>query len=324
MSATGTKALESIGDQPLVSIITACLNGVQFVEQAIQSVLAQDYPNFEHIVIDGGSTDGTLEVVAKYPHLHVVSETDDGLYDAFNKGIGLAKGEIIGILNSDDFYEHNVFSKIVQCFVEDQGLDTVCGGAIIVESNKHGNIDRGEELCSTRYTGLSLEIATLGIPITNARFFRRRVFKRCGLFDTRYQIASDRDFLIRATLSGIRNRSLDFPVYFYRRHAGSLTINRTGHMSEQIKEEYFSIAEKYLQLQEVPKEARRILARWHLTEACQGATSALVRRNLGACVRYMLRGTKQNIFCPFYFVGQLIKRFFLGRYIRLVNAFRSS
>ena len=82
-----------------------CLNRVNLIREAIESVLAQDYPNFEHIVIDGGSTDGTLDVLREYRHLKLISEPDNGLYDAVNKGIRLAQGELIGWLNSDDVYD---------------------------------------------------------------------------------------------------------------------------------------------------------------------------------------------------------------------------
>ena len=86
------------------SIITACLNRREFIGAAIESVLAQNYPEFEHWIIDGGSSDGTLEVLNRYPHLNVLSEPDRGVYDAWNKGIDRASGDVVSILNSDDVY----------------------------------------------------------------------------------------------------------------------------------------------------------------------------------------------------------------------------
>ena len=85
-----------------LSIITPTLNRAHFLEEAIESVRAQDFPDCEHLIVDGGSTDGTLEMLARHPHLRVVSEPDRGLYDALNKGLRLGSGEIVGLLNSDD------------------------------------------------------------------------------------------------------------------------------------------------------------------------------------------------------------------------------
>lgn len=101
-----------------VSIITVVFNGVKTLEQTIQSVINQTYKNIEYIIIDGGSTDGTLDIIKKYEDKisFWISEKDKGLYDAMNKGISFAKGEIIGMINSDDWYEANAVELIVQAY----------------------------------------------------------------------------------------------------------------------------------------------------------------------------------------------------------------
>lgn len=111
-----TKALRNSTPQPLkLTIITPSFNQAPYIEQTIRSVLAQDYPCVEHIVIDGGSTDCTVDVLKKYPHLQWVSEKDRGQADALNKGLAKASGDIIGWVNSDDYYEHKIFGSIVKC-----------------------------------------------------------------------------------------------------------------------------------------------------------------------------------------------------------------
>ena len=103
---------------PKITIITACLNAARTVEATIRSVLDQNYPNLEYIIIDGVSTDGTLEIVDKYEDkiTKIVSEPDKGIYDAFNKGISLATGDLIGILNADDFYAPWTMTTIQKAF----------------------------------------------------------------------------------------------------------------------------------------------------------------------------------------------------------------
>jgi len=101
-----------LADTPSISIVTPSLNQGRYIEQTIQSVLLQNYPNFEHIVIDGGSTDGTVEILKKYPHLKWISEKDSGQSEALNKGLKMATGDIIAWINSDDWYAEGAFNNV--------------------------------------------------------------------------------------------------------------------------------------------------------------------------------------------------------------------
>jgi glycosyltransferase involved in cell wall biosynthesis len=277
-------------DLPMISIVTPCLNRSQFIEEAIQSVLQQDYPHVEHIVVDGGSIDGTLEILRRYHHLRVISEPDNGLYDALNKAIRLAKGEIIGQLNSDDSYADNIFSNVARRFVDDPELDTVCGGATVFDEDAEGNRATNAEYQKSRNKELSFYNITLGVPIINARFFRRRVYERVGLFDMRYPISADRDFLMRVAVAGVKSASLEGLVYHYRRHPDSLSINREGSRVGALLKEHMDMSERYLQRVGLPPEAHRHCRLWHTRETFRTALQELFRLRFRDALRYMVLG----------------------------------
>src|SRR5947208_15314600 len=105
-----------VPELPKISVVTPTFNGIATLRETIESVLAQDYKNWEHIVIDGGSTDGTLDLLRHYPHLQWVSEPDKGHYHAMNKGIDRAAGDVIAMLNSDDRYRNGALTKVAAAF----------------------------------------------------------------------------------------------------------------------------------------------------------------------------------------------------------------
>lgn len=237
---------------PHISIVTPCLNRAGMIADAVESVLAQGFERFEHIVIDGGSTDGTLDVLRRYPHLRVVSEPDKGIYDGLNKGLALAGGDIIGHLNSDDVYEPGAFAAVVEAFAADPALEQVSGGALICE---------GQRLirdCSAGcYSELSVTNALLGVPIINARFFTRAFYGRVGHYSLAFRLAADRDFLVRAVLAGCRWRALDRVLYRYCMHEGSATCTRDDRARQKFNLENLALAEQWLARNDVSDEVRQ-------------------------------------------------------------------
>jgi len=207
------------------SIITACLNRREFIGAAIESVLAQDYPEYEHWIIDGGSSDGTLEVLKRYPHLNVLSEPDRGVYDAWNKGIDRARGDVVSILNSDDVYASGALHSCARILATSPSVPVVSGGCQIFRMSRLGTAVEMHRYQDPKRYQLSLRNATVGLPIINSRFFRRSLFDEIGRFDLTYAVASDREFLIRAALKGIQDVSTPEIFYRYCWHGGSLTMN---------------------------------------------------------------------------------------------------
>lgn len=178
-----------------VSIITVVWNNNDTINDAIRSVLNQTYKDIEYIVIDGKSTDGTVETIKSYGDKisKFVSEPDRGLYDAMNKGIELATGEIIGILNSDDFYiDEHVIATVVDAFNE-QNVDSVFADLVYL---KPENLDQTVRYYSSKH--FSPEKFAYGwMPAHPSFFVKKRCYEYFGLYKTDYKIAADYDLLLR-------------------------------------------------------------------------------------------------------------------------------
>jgi glycosyltransferase involved in cell wall biosynthesis len=190
--------LSLILKQPLITIITPSFNQARYLEATIQSVLAQDYPHIEYILIDGASTDTSIEIIKKYESklAYWVSEKDSGQAEAINKGLARATGEIIAWLNSDDYYLPNTISRVVQVFEENPDIIMVYGDMLAVD-------EQGQTINVLKYGQLSLEdlicFQIIGQPSV---FFRHAALERAGLLDTTYHFLLDHHLWIRIAQQG--------------------------------------------------------------------------------------------------------------------------
>lgn len=188
-------------DKIKISIVTVVYNAVKTIERTIKSVINQDYKELEYIIIDGGSVDGTLEIIKKYENYiaYWISEPDHGIYSAMNKGIAVATGDVVAFLNSDDWYEEGVFKYVAECFKEDNEV-------LIGRVNFYNNdriIRKSSTLCNPDDLRKRMIYCHQGV------FVRKELFVKCGMFNEKYKIAADYDWLLRVYNEGIAFKNTD-------------------------------------------------------------------------------------------------------------------
>ncbi len=221
----------------LVSIITITYNSEKTLEQTLLSVTAQTYPQIEHIIVDGASTDGTQQIIERYKSkiATYISEPDSGIYEAINKGIALAKGDVIGILNSDDvFAEPDTIAHIVKAF-ETQPADVVYGDL------EYCNMERQAHKQLVRYWKSNVfkraDLKYGWMPPHPTLYCKREVFDKYGLYNIKFRISGDYDFMMRifnqATL-----RTAYIPKVLVKMRIGGISNRNLQSIIQKMCEDY--------------------------------------------------------------------------------------
>lgn len=221
-----------------VSIITAAYNSAATIEDTVKSVLAQTYADIEYIVVDGGSTDGTQDIVRRYEStfgkkMKWMSEKDQGIYDAMNKGIQMAGGDVVGILNSDDYFTtHDVIERMVKVFSDDSSIDAIYGDVHFIH-------DGQPEKCVRYYSSRHFHPRWLRfgfMPAHPSFYCRREVYEKAGLYKTDYAIGSDYEMMVRLFLvHHIRARYI--PMDFVTMRTGGASTRNVKSRFQLIKDD---------------------------------------------------------------------------------------
>ena len=207
-----------------ISVVTPSLNQGSFLDETLQSVRAQAYARTEQLVLDGGSTDGTLDLLQsrtgpEWQHLQWISEPDGGCTQALNKGIRMATGDVIGWLNSDDRYRPGCFETVARVFAENPHVDVLYGDfTLIDEKGTHLRVRREIE-----FSRLVLYYHRISPVPSTATFFRRRIFDEGNFFDESLQFAMDYEFFVRLANKGYRFKHIHALLADFRLHPTSKT-----------------------------------------------------------------------------------------------------
>lgn len=274
---------ETTRSLPKISVITVVLNGKNFLERAIQSVLQQNYPNLEYIIIDGGSSDGTVDIIKKYSaHIsYWQSEPDGGAAFAQNIGLQHASGDLIGFLFADDWYEADTLPAIATAWCKSPSADVVTCGAKIVLIHPHtGEQIVKKEFSSSEELTLSLQNIFFGHSLVGARFFAKTLFEKVGNFrpvdaNGIHNFTNDHDLLLRMILQNAKNVIADHIGYVYFAHSNSFTIGRFAPDAsyqkfmptiKRIRQEHIFLSEYHLSSSMLTQEQRNLFETWHLDQ----------------------------------------------------------
>jgi glycosyltransferase involved in cell wall biosynthesis len=291
---------------PLFTIITPTLNASATLEDAICSAILQGI-ECEHLIMDGCSSDRTLEIAHSFPHLTVHSGRDRGLYDAMNRGAFFARGEWLIFLQADDWLPEGALAAYHSAIEKNPAAEILTGSAEAVNQI-------GENLWETRWErtsdadkALIVENIALGEPMLNARAIRKSLFKKVGPFDLAYSLASDRDFLLKLTALQPQAATVEAPTYRYRWHEGSRTMNAGNSLSRRLTAENLAIARKHLSALSWTAEDKLSLRAWHSRQSTQAALCAIEAFDAIGFSKVILPAIARDPSWPFSFAGEFWK-----------------
>lgn len=247
------------GDWPKISIVTPSMNQGEYLEETIRSVLLQGYPNLEYIIIDGGSTDQSIEILKKYEKwlTYWVSEKDQGQAHAINKGLKKATGTIIGWINSDDYYQKDVFGYIAKELITNSRKNIITGGYIWLEENANKMQINAKQ--TTWYNLIShpklWRTNEHGMPCQPSVFWKSELIEDVGLLDEELIFALDYEYWLRAIKSGYKFKTTNRILSVYRVHDSSKTYSGF----ESFVPEWTKVSKRYFKMMSLKEKANYLI-----------------------------------------------------------------
>lgn len=292
-------------DLPKISIVMPILNSGPTFEKAIVSVIEQNYPNLELIVMDGGSKDNTLEIIKKYEqHIDFWRSGPDGNpVNAYNAGIEKATGDLIAILMGDDWYEPNTLHKIGEALLKNPDADIVsCAGRIVYYDEKNNCYVPMLVYKTAKELDLNLYNVCFAISVICCRFIRKSLYQRIGLYHPynaagRYVFSNDKEFLMRAIINHAKNVFVDHMGHNYLAHKGSSTFGNNQANIMRLCEEHMETAQNYLQKKELTSKERFLMRYWYNDNSTRLLLYKLLALDPNAAFKTALAGIRNyNVF----------------------------
>jgi glycosyltransferase involved in cell wall biosynthesis len=275
----------------MLTLITATLNAARFLDRALASAATQP-GEIEHILIDGGSADRTIDICRRYPGVNAFVVPGCSIYEAWNLGLEHARGTAVMFLNADDELAPGAVAEVERLFAGHPDAEIIAGNAALIDDD---DPEMGRRIIAAVPSGsLDVPLLAMGVPAINAMAFRARVFARYGHFETRYRVAGDRAFLLRLALSpsppGVTRT--DSVLYRYHAHGGSLTLRASLEQRLRIARDHIALSRALLADDNIPASAALWLKHMRRREAAVATLRCVAEGHAGLALEFA-RG-----FCP--------------------------
>ncbi len=290
---------------PKISVVIPVLNSVSTMEKALLSVIEQNYPNTEIIVLDAGSTDGTVDVIKRYEshiaYWHSKPDKSSGL--AINMGLEKATGVLTAQLMADDWFEPGTFLAIGQAFIEHPDADIVsCGGRVVSWDEKTGAYKTLLSYTTEKELEMSLYSMCFAIPGMSSRFITKALYDKVGLlepFDAKgkHNFSADREILVRMALFGCKNVVIQHLGHTYFSHQKSATFGKNRANQLKIYQEHMSLVESYFKKFKITADQRAVLLKWYNDQSVRLFIFKMMALDISALATIMKEGvalTKLN------------------------------
>ncbi len=283
---------------PLVSVVVFVRNGAAMIERALLSALEQDIPGLELLVLDGGSTDGTVEIIRRYEDRITFwrSGADGGSPNAINEGIERATGTVICLLPGDDWLEPGALGAVAERFAADPDLDVLSCGTRYVYLDSDGTVRVDALFTDPGVLAFTLE-NVLRHPLTAGRFIRRSVYLRFG-GHSGASVFPDYEFLVRVCLAKVKSAVRSELTYSYRMHSKSSTLSGRPEMTMNMMRNNLLLSAKYLDAPGLDTDDRRTLLRLNAGAAARLGSMLLIRRQFGEAWRIVVAAFRRNPLWP--------------------------